>query len=952
MAALTSFVALVLPLAIMRCLINTFRVHVFLPSSLLRWAVVFGVWGAVTVGAQQLIVADVDASLFPQLSMKLYSFDERSTPVPLDPMQDRAVVEYMGVVRQTLASVSCPSNWQPVPVSAVFALDWASPTIRSAAAAIVRQWQSAVVRGSTLGAVVFGDRAYLLADLSDDSSAIESSLELFPALGSAQPAMGLLDSLLGAVAVVSRGDRSRCIVVVTEHLFPATPPPQLVPLVRQSGARLIVIGLEHVVPSWLRRLCAESGGIAFDTVSIRRLPIVIGQAAAIAGGYQPCTVSWQSVHDCVGHRRAQLLAPTVNTQVEFSYQLGASQLPALEVLPRYRNVGLVPPGTTPPQEVILTARNADLTLLAITAEPNVEIVEGALSGPLLLRADQSYRLRVRLVVNSQQRTVGAIRFVTTACSVGDAAIIAANVPNVAQENAQFITPTTGTGVYAGTTLEVTWSGTLPSDSVKLLVQQYGDTQWVPIAQSLTETKFPWRVPLEGRYRFRLENNTGSLRAESETVTVVEPPFGVVPVVVRTARVGTSVEFQPPHLICSDTVVAVPIDSIRFVVGRAFSFAQRLADTLAPQRCLTGLLRFTPATAGMHYDTLEVYTPVGMRRLPIAGYAVLPSLSLPTTIRLDAIPLGAQIDTLVQWLVCSNYSQQVRLRVGGPDTTQIQLRTIREFSLTDQTPCLAYPFRFRADRLGRTCLRLLIECDDAQPYETVLIGDVVCRLPYDGATLAVPYGVATQSGRVVAVPVWLPRVPQTFRMMQRPYRFTVRCNASVLLPEPPLDRGSITEGERRFVVTGRGFLRGDTLALLRFSTYWGDAPITHVTIEDFQWLDQCPDGFSPVTVPVLFTDYCTAGGTTRLFIAGSVPIIERVEPQPSDGTMRVVLTTEHAAPVELACYDVLGQCRWRTSLSTVKGTIECEIHLDVPSGPYVLVASSPDGVSRTPILMSR
>lgn len=211
--------------------------------------------------------------------------------------------------------------------------------------------------------------------------------------------------------------------------------------------------------------------------------------------------------------------------------------------------------------------------------------------------------------------------------------------------------------------------------------------------------------------------------------------------------------------------------------------------------------------GVHRDTLIAYTPVGIRRLLIEGLATEPQLTVPATIRFQAAPLGIYRDTLVQWLACATIPQQVRIEPAGPDSIQFQLLTIRTITLPVDTPCTAYPFAFRAQRLGRSCLRLLIEGQEHQPYECVLIGDVVCAQPYSGSVLAAPQSISTQAGRVITVPIWMPSVPAEFRTMQRPFRFTVRCNASALLPEPPLERGTVVGGERRFSVTGRGFMRG-------------------------------------------------------------------------------------------------------------------------------------------------
>ncbi|MDZ7379344.1 MAG: hypothetical protein ONB06_08355, partial [candidate division KSB1 bacterium] len=230
--------------------------------------------------------------------------------------------------------------------------------------------------------------------------------------------------------------------------------------------------------------------------------------------------------------------------------------------------------------------------------------------------------------------------------------------------------------------------------------------------------------------------------------------------------------------------------------------------------------------------------------------------------------------------------------------------------------------------------------------------VTCAQPYNGAMLAAPQNIVTQAGRVITVPVWMPSVPAEFRTMQRLFRFTVRCNASALLPEPPLERGTIIGGERRFSVRGRGFFRGDTLALLRFSTYWGDAPFVQIHVEDFEWLDDCPLGLAPTSAPVVFTDYCTAGGTTRLFLAGSAARIERIDPQPSDGTFHIVLTADSATTVELRCLDLVGMVRWQSELGSIEGRREVTLRLDLTPGHYVLQARSPAGVSSTLVLVAR
>ncbi|MDW8272135.1 MAG: hypothetical protein RML15_06970 [Bacteroidota bacterium] len=903
--------------------------------------------------AQQLLVTAVNTTNFPQIGVRLYSFDAEGNPAPLDPLQDRLVTERMSVVRQTTGIVDCPPLYQPTATTTVFAFDWTSQAIEQQAATAIRQWFSAVPSGSEVGIVAFGVRPYLLADVTNDSAVVLASLERFPRLEAAIPYRALLDSLLGAIAIGARGRHRRSVVMVTEHLLPDPPPAALRQMLQTTGTQLMIIAVGHAVPNSVRAVCLESGGIVLDHVDPSELPSLLRMIAAIATGYQPCSIAWQSIYDCSPSRSVVITAPSIGARTEFSYTLAPQQTPLLDILPRYRDLGTYPPGITPPQEIVLTALNADITVLAVTTDPTIEIADGQITLPFLLRAGQQYRFRVRLRIARSERTVGAVRIVSTSCTGIDAIIIAANVRQPTSNTAQFLYPDAATtSAYAGLPLRLQWTGTLPSDSVALLLQQVGDTVWTPLATDLTTFEYTWQLPLEGRYRFRLLSKRGMLHAESGTVVVTPPPFGIIAPAVPQARVGSVVEFRPAQLLCSDTTVSVPIDSLRFAIGRSFSLVRDIPNTIPPGTCVSTWFRFSPQEEGIHTDTLSIYTPYGVRRSVVEGIATESQLLLPSTIRLGTLPIGTSRDTLVQWLACVKTPQQVRLRPIGPDTTQIQLLTIRQFSLTEETPCMAYPFGVRAQRVGRTCLRLLVEGQQQQSYECVLVGDVICAPPYSGAVLAAPQSIVTQAGRVITIPVWMPSVPPGFRSMQRPYRFTVRCNASTLLPEPPLERGTIINGERIIPVTGRGFLQGDTLAVLRFGTYWGDAPIVPVRIENFQWLDDCALDLVPVSVTVMFTDYCTAGGTTRLFLSGAAPLIERIEPQPSDGTLQVTLSADSRMPVHLRCLDMLGTERWHTNLGMVEGSSTHSLQLELPSGTYVLQACSPGGISSTLLVITR
>lgn len=263
---------------------------------------------------QQFVVADISTASFPLVTMQLFSFDSQGNPSPLDPQRDRLVTERMGVVRQTTAAVACPPQWEPAPIAAIMALDWASELVRSQARALLQTWEATAPPQSTLGAVIFGGRPYIASDFTANAGQIAEILDRAEPLEVAVPHRALADTLLGAVVLAARSTRQwRCALVVTEHLFPSSQPPGIAELVRQTGVRLIVLTLGHRPPQWLRSLCAESGGIALGDVTAELLrcasdrcwrllrgtgrALSRGKAAMIALGIAPASSMLRALGD-------------------------------------------------------------------------------------------------------------------------------------------------------------------------------------------------------------------------------------------------------------------------------------------------------------------------------------------------------------------------------------------------------------------------------------------------------------------------------------------------------------------------------------------------------------------------------------------------------------------------------------------------------------------------------
>jgi len=153
--------------------------------------------------AQQLVVADVSATSFPLVTMRVYSFDRDGNPAPLDPQRDRLVTERMGVVRQTTAVVTCASEWKAEPIAAIIAFDWASDVVRQHARTIFGVWNTSAPSGSTIGAVIFGARPYLVRDFTSDATSVADVLDGATPLEVAVPHRALADTLLGAITLAT-----------------------------------------------------------------------------------------------------------------------------------------------------------------------------------------------------------------------------------------------------------------------------------------------------------------------------------------------------------------------------------------------------------------------------------------------------------------------------------------------------------------------------------------------------------------------------------------------------------------------------------------------------------------------------------------------------------------------------------------------------------------------------
>lgn len=908
--------------------------------------------------AQKVVVQSVITDAYPTVSARIYSFDANAQPIPLNPEHDRRVRESVdqGIVTipDTAVNIFCQLSTNTKAVSAVLACDLSSPASLAIMQDGLRAWVEAMdFSNSECALSAFSDKAYIVQDLNSDKSRLLQRITSLLSLRGTNHKAALLDDFAGALPIISRGRFQKTIVLISDGVSSLSDS-LILAEARRLDVTIHVVMIGTGASTALRAIAAGSGGICLENVrTTKDAEYGFRIMAAIARGAEPCVISWEGSRKfCDNYRTVYF--DSIPIQTTAVYTVPESMRRRLEITPLVTQFGEVAADSTKDVFINLTARGIRGDILHISAmqmqtinsaDTLFSIVGYKPNSPIFLRPDSSLRLQIRFHSKEAIRHIGKLLIESNACN-NPAAFFEANSAENANIIPRIIFPEGGT-LLAGMDTTIVWQNALPSDTMQLWFSASNGRNPTLISDAATGLKFRWRVPDISTTRgVILIAPLGKTLPKPDTnFNIIRPTLKADTLDMGVVNIGEQKEILLINAISQAKPLGdiLVIDSIR-IDSPEFEYVSGLPITLVQNGSANLELRFLPMAEGVRQSRLTLYTNNGAVSTDIRGEGVQPRLLLPRLIRMGEMPLGVVLDTTVEKAICLGAATKARIvqaDIAFPDVQQFSMDKPFPVDINTSNPCTPLRLEFNPRFRGRTNGRMLLTMDNGERYELVLAGEGICGLPAPDMRVDIPDSVTALIGDTLRLPLRLINSPLSFRTMQRSYSLDLSFNKSILYPLAPLNIGTENEKQRVVSISHEGFMRGDTLMVLPFTTVLGDADFTMLNIKSFRWTDDCSDPTQSDSCKVLLKNVCRVGGT-RLFLYSDTLAFTTIAPNPVADEVVVSFDLRERGRTSMTLIDMFGREMLRLFDEEMdKGSYRLRASLGtVPPGQYVAILTTP------------
>lgn len=448
--------------------------------------------GSVAVCAQSIAFDKPDASTYPTLRARVVAVDAQGVAQPLR-VQDLRITED-GVPR-TIVDVTCPPQTPAAPIALVLALDLGGSALATQGT-VVRAAARACIRGLRLhnqscAITAFDTSSYLCRDFTNDRAVLLSTIDALPKRSGASIHAALMDTLAGAVAASSKGNGRRTVVLITDGATPDIDVVRAVTLARLQQCTIYAIVAGMSAPASLQQIVVQTGGSLVDNVaSVQQAEQAALMLVHTMQGTKPCEVTWQSKAGCTADTLAVELAwQTMTAQTWYQMPLNAVQ--RLEITPADTRFINPPVGVPTTKQLVVRARNADITARAITSSnPAFSITPGSFT----IQAGDSTVLTLQYTATDSGYAYARFTVENDACPLsyhvsGGYAGIPPTMPTLT-----LMHPARGETFLADAETVIRWEGVAPSDTVRLDYTTTDGASWTTITPRASGLAHRWTVP--------------------------------------------------------------------------------------------------------------------------------------------------------------------------------------------------------------------------------------------------------------------------------------------------------------------------------------------------------------------------------------------------------------------------------------------------------------------------
>ncbi|MCO6465517.1 MAG: VWA domain-containing protein [Bradyrhizobiaceae bacterium] len=202
-----------------------------------------------------------------------------------------------------IVSVTCNPPGPSTLISSVLTIDvsgsmrFGGPNIDLAKQA-AQAWIDALEEGSDAAVTAFDHSAVLQCDLTEDKTELRSAVDRLRPRGGTNYERGLLDSIMGSLAIARVGTHKRVVVFLTDG-FGSVDADSVINQALQDSVTIYCVTLGLNMPGVLQRVAEGTGGLWFDNVTtVEQAVMAYQRIFADATGAGGCTIVWDPPPSC------------------------------------------------------------------------------------------------------------------------------------------------------------------------------------------------------------------------------------------------------------------------------------------------------------------------------------------------------------------------------------------------------------------------------------------------------------------------------------------------------------------------------------------------------------------------------------------------------------------------------------------------------------------------------
>ena len=316
--------------------------------------------------SQSLKLFDVNASNFPTIQGKFYSFDAQGKQLRPS-LADLSITEN-GLAR-TISIVTCPLPEPPKALSTVLvidvsgSMDWGinDKNINLAKSA-ANAWVNALSLGTSECAITTFDHLnYLNQDFTVNRQKLLTAISQLQPQGGTDYDAALINPMSGGLVVSAKGKHKRVIVLLTDGLAVEPNKQQIIQEANRQNCSIYCVTLGMSAPQSLLDIASQTGGEVFENVTTtKEAEDVYNQILQVVQGAEPCTIEWQSSPSCGSNNSTSVELRSIPQNVieKATYILPNSTLARLDFTPLPLRFDNPPIGLGNTKKLKITARNS------------------------------------------------------------------------------------------------------------------------------------------------------------------------------------------------------------------------------------------------------------------------------------------------------------------------------------------------------------------------------------------------------------------------------------------------------------------------------------------------------------------------------------------------------------------------------------------------------------------